>query len=84
VASTEVVRHSGVDVEDVPSAEWGWSGTAPRVWHVVLIVIAAFLLFMIHGNQVGHVEDYFLIAFAAGILVVVGRDWWLRRRGLTR
>ena len=68
----------------MPSAGWGWSGTAPRVWHVVLIVLAVFLLFMIHVNQVGHVEDYFLIAFAAGILIVVGRDWWLRRRGLTR
>ncbi len=84
MASTEVERHTGVDVEDVPSAAWGWSGTAPRVWHVVLIVIGLFLLFMIDGNQVGHVEDYFLIAFAAGIFVVVGRDWWLRRRGLTR
>jgi Protein of unknown function (DUF2631) len=84
VASTEVERHTGVDIEDVPSARWGWSGTAPRVWHVVLIVIAAFLLFMIHGNQVGHVEDYFLAGFAAVILFIVGRDWWLRRRALLR
>jgi Protein of unknown function (DUF2631) len=84
VASTEVERHTGVDIEDVPSARWGWSGTAPRVWHVVLIVIAAFLLFMIRGNQVGHVEDYFLVGFAAVILFIVGRDWWLRRRGLLR
>ena len=84
MASTEVERHTGVDIEDVPSARWGWSGTAPRVWHVVLIVIAAFLLFMIHGNQVGRVEDYFLVGFAAVILFIVGRDWWLRRRGLVR
>ena len=84
MASTEVERHTGAEVEDVPSAKWGWSGTAPRVWHVVLIVIALFLLFLIHGNHVGHVEDYFLIVFAAGILVVAGRDWWLRRRGLIR
>ncbi|PRC47351.1 DUF2631 domain-containing protein, partial [Mycobacterium sp. ITM-2017-0098] len=25
MASTEVERRSGVDVEEVPSAEWGWS-----------------------------------------------------------
>lgn len=79
--STEVERHTGVDVEDVPSAEWGWSGTAPRVWHVVLILIAGFLLLMVRGNQVGHVEDWYLIGFAVVILAVVFRDWYLRRRG---
>jgi hypothetical protein len=84
VAGTEVERHAGIDVEDVPSAQWGWSGTAPRVWHVVLILIAVFLLAMVQGNQVGHVEDWFLIAIAAVILFVVGRDWYLRRRGLIR
>ena len=25
MATTEVERSTGVDVEDVPSAEWGWS-----------------------------------------------------------
>ncbi|MDT5386957.1 MAG: hypothetical protein QOE04_598, partial [Mycobacterium sp.] len=25
MANTEVERHTGVDVEDVPSAAWGWS-----------------------------------------------------------
>ncbi|MCW2651773.1 MAG: hypothetical protein QOE41_1064 [Mycobacterium sp.] len=84
MAGTEVERHAGIDVEDVPSAQWGWSGTAPRVWHVVLILIAVFLLAMVQGNQVGHVEDWFLIAIAAVILFVVGRDWYLRRRGLIR
>ena len=31
MASTEVERHTGVDVEEVPSAEWGWSKENPRV-----------------------------------------------------
>jgi hypothetical protein len=39
---------------------------------------------MLRGNHVGLVEDWFLIAFATGILIVVGRDWYLRRRGLIR
>ena len=43
-----------------------------------------FLLAMLNGNHAGHVEDIFLIAFAALILVIVARDWWLRRRGWTR
>ena len=39
------------------------------------------LLLMMHGNHVGRVEDIWLIGFAALILLLVGRDWWLRRRG---
>ena len=34
MASTEVERHTGVDVEDVPSAEWGWSKENPRLQQI--------------------------------------------------
>jgi hypothetical protein len=84
VASTEVERYNGVDVEDVPSAEWGWSKENIRLIHIGGLLSAAFLLLMLIGNHVGHVEDWFLIGFAALILVAVGRDWWLRRRGWIR
>jgi hypothetical protein len=84
VANTEVVRHTGVDVEDVPSAEWGWSKENPRLIHVGGILAAIFMLCMLRGNHVGKVEDIFLVAFAVVILIVVARDWWLRRRGYTR
>jgi Protein of unknown function (DUF2631) len=84
MASTEVERRTGVDVEDVPSTEWGWSGDAPRLWHWVGIFIAGFLLLMMRGNHVGWVENWYLIAFAVLTLVAVGRDWYMRRRGLTR
>ena len=43
-----------------------------------------FLLCMLRGNHVGHVEDGFLIAFALLLVIVVVRDWWLRRRGWIR
>jgi len=84
MASTEVERHTGVDTAEVPSAEWGWSGDAPRLWRVVGILIAGFLLAMILGNHVGWVENWYLIALAALILGIVARDWYLRRKGLTR
>ncbi|MGE5696690.1 MAG: DUF2631 domain-containing protein [Candidatus Sericytochromatia bacterium] len=84
MASTEVERRSKVDVADVPSAEWGWSGDAPRLWHGVGIFIALFLLAMMRGNHVGWVENWYLIAFAVLILGAVGRAWYLRRKGLTR
>jgi uncharacterized protein DUF2631 len=84
VASTEVERHTGVDVEDVPSAHWGWSKENHRAIQIGGILAGLFILAMLRGNHVGHVEDAFLIGFAALIFLVVIRDWWLRRRGWTR
>jgi hypothetical protein len=84
VANTEVERHTGVDVEDVPSAEWGWSKENHKVIHIGGLLSAAFMLLMLRGNHVGHVEDGFLIAFAILIIIAVARDWWLRRRGWIR
>jgi hypothetical protein len=84
VANTEVERHTGVDVEDVPSAEWGWSKENHKLIHIGGLLSAAFMLLMLRGNHVGHVEDAFLIGFAILLVVVVARDWWLRRRGWIR
>ena len=84
MANTEVERHTGVDVEDVPSAEWGWSKENRKLIHIGGLLSAAFLLLMLRGNHVGHVEDAFLIGFAILLVLVVVRDWWLRRRGWLR
>jgi Protein of unknown function (DUF2631) len=84
VASTEVERHTGVDVEEVPSANWGWSKENHRLIRIGGILSAIFMLLMTHGNHVGHVEDIFLVFFAVVILGIVIRDWWLRRRGWIR
>ncbi len=84
MANTEVERHSGVDVEDVPSAKWGWSYMSPKVIQIGGLLSAVFLLVMMRGNHVGHVEDWFLISFAVLIVLAVVRDWWLRRRGWIR
>jgi Protein of unknown function (DUF2631) len=84
VANTEVERHTGVDVEDVPSAKWGWSKENHRAIQIGGILAGLFMLAMLRGNHVGHVEDAFLIGFAVLIFIIVGRDWWLRRRGWTR
>lgn len=84
MVSTEVERHTGVDVEDVPSAEWGWSKENYKEFHIGGILAALFLLALMYGNHTGRVENLFLIGFAALILAAVGRDWWLRRRGWIR
>ena len=84
MVSTELDRTDGVDVEDVPSAAWGWSRENHKLIQIGGIISALFLLAMLHGNHTGRVEDIFLVGFALAILAVVGRDWWLRRRGWTR
>lgn len=83
MASTEVERQ-GVDTAEVPSAAWGWSAINHRTWHMVGLGIVGFLLLMLRGNHVGHIEDYFLLAFAALSLVVVLRDIIGRKRGWLR
>ncbi|GAB2998688.1 DUF2631 domain-containing protein [Mycobacterium bourgelatii] len=84
MASTEVDKFNGVDPAEVPSAAWGWSKINVRTWHLTGLFIVGFLLVMLRGNHVGHVEDVFLIVFAALSLFVLVRDWWGRRRGWIR
>ncbi|KZS63152.1 MAG: DUF2631 domain-containing protein [Mycobacterium pseudokansasii] len=84
MVSTEVEQYTGVDPAEVPSAKWGWSRINHRTWHIVGLGIFVFLLAMLRGNHVGHVEDWFLIGFAALVLVVMVRDLWGRRRGWLR
>jgi hypothetical protein len=84
VASTEVERTSGVDVADVPSANWGWSKINHRNWRFTGLFIFVLLLAMLDGNHVGHIENLYVIGFAALVLFFVVRDWWGRRRGWLR
>jgi hypothetical protein len=84
VVSTEVERNTGVDTADVPSANWGWSRISHRTWHIVGLCVFGFLLCMMHGNHVGHVEDWYLVGSAALVLFVLVRDLWGRWRGWIR
>jgi hypothetical protein len=84
MVNTEVERYSDVDPAEVPSAAWGWSKINHRVWYATGIFIILFLVGMLHGNHVGRVEDWWLLAFAVGIAVVIVRDIVMRRRGLLR
>ena len=79
MASTEVERHTGVDVEEVPSAEWGWSTENYRFYQIGGLLAAGFLLLMIHGNHTGRVEDWFMVGFAAVLVGFVARSFYIRR-----
>jgi hypothetical protein len=84
MVNTEVERYSEVDPADVPSAAWGWSKITYRTWYALGIFIILFLVGMLRGNHVGHVEDWFLLAFAAIVAAVMLRDVIMRRRGMLR
>lgn len=84
VASTEVEHLTTVDTAEVPSAAWGWSKINHRTWHIAGFCGFVLLLAMLRGNHVGHVEDVFLVLFAALVLFVLVRDLWGRRRGWIR
>ena len=63
-----------VDIADVPSAEWGWSGESPKAAKVAAVVVIIALLSLMIGNHQGRVEDLFCIGFAALIAVILIRD----------
>ena len=77
-------RYSEVDPAEVPSAAWGWSKITYRTWYALGIFIILFLVGMLRGNHVGHVEDWFLLAFAVIVAAVMVRDVIMRRRGMLR
>ncbi|MFT4087953.1 MAG: DUF2631 domain-containing protein [Gordonia sp. (in: high G+C Gram-positive bacteria)] len=57
---------------DVPSARFGWSGTAPRTYAVAAFVCGLLLFAMCKGNHVGHVEDVYLIAIGVVLIGYAG------------
>lgn len=84
MASTEVERRSGVDVEEVPSAEWGWSTGSVKGYQIGGFLAGLFLLAMTHGNHTGRVEDIFVVGFALLLFGLVARSVYTTRNRDTR
>ena len=53
MVSTELDKTDGVDVEDVPSAAWGWSKENHKMIQIGGIVSGLFMLAMMKGNHIG-------------------------------
>jgi len=79
-ASYDPVEYTHEDIAEVPSADWGWTGESRRAMRIAALVVAAFLLFMMHGNHTGLVEDLYLIGFAVVLVGIVVRDIIVRRK----
>jgi hypothetical protein len=69
-----------VDPAEVPSAAWGWSGESRRTFRVAGWIVVVLLLCMLIGNHRGHVEDIYLVGFAAGIAGILIRDSILKNK----
>ena len=80
MAGTELQSTRGDVAAEVPSAEWGWSGEAPKFFRVMAVIAAVFLLLMLIGNHEGHVEILYLVGSAALLIFIVARDAVRRRR----
>jgi hypothetical protein len=85
VASTDLERHSGHEVatngvspQDEPSAEWGWHGSFPLGRQIAGWFAALACFAMLNGNQIGHVEDIYLVI--AGVILVGLLIWDLSKR----
>lgn len=74
------VENTHGDVAEVPSANWGWTGESRGAMRTGALLVAVFLLFMMHGNHTGMVEDLYLIGFAAVLVGIVIRDVIVRRK----
>lgn len=69
---------------DEPSAEWGWHGTLPRGAQLAGWFIALAMFGMLIGNQVGHVEDIYLVLTGITLVGLLLRSARRRRESWRR
>ena len=81
MVSTELDMTDGVDVEDVPSAAWGWSKENHKVIQIGGMLAAVFMLAMLQRQPCRSRRGHLPYRLRRADLVIVVRDWWLRRRG---
>lgn len=77
-SSDASVSVNGVSPQDEPSANWGWHGSFPRGRQIAGWFAAAACFIMLIGNQIGHVEDIYLII--TGVILVLLLIWDLNKR----
>ena len=77
--SRRVARRGGVSAADEPSAEWGWSGTFPNATRIAGVVVAIILLVLLLGPYQSHLQDFWMIPIALGLVAMVARGIIKRR-----
>jgi hypothetical protein len=69
--SRRTARKGGVDPRDEPSAEWGWHGSFPNGQRIAGVVTAIVLLLLLLGPYQTHLQDWWMIPIALGILGLI-------------
>ncbi|OZG26762.1 hypothetical protein BH683_022955 [Williamsia sp. 1138] len=77
MASTEVEYKP--EPAEAPSARFGWHGEGMKTYKIAAWVSVVALLGMVIGNHEGHVEDLYLVGFAALIVFLLVRGEVLSR-----
>ena len=67
--TTKEIVVDGISSLDEPSVEWGWHKHSVKIGWAVGGFFVLFLLGMLFGNHIGHVEDIWLIALAVILLI---------------
>ena len=74
-----VVRAGAHPVEHERPEDWGWHGETGRWGRIGGIVATLFMLAYLWGNHEGRVEDIWVVAIAALMVLVLLMDWRRRR-----
>ena len=82
--SRRVARRGDSEVGDEPGLEWGWHGTFPNALRVAGVVVAILLLVMLIGPYQSHLQDWWLVLIALGLLALIVRGTIKRRNAWRR
>jgi uncharacterized protein DUF2631 len=74
-----VVRADSHPVEHERPEEWGWHGETGKWGRITSWIAILFLLAYIVGNHEGRMEDYWILAIAALMVLLKVMDFFRRR-----
>ena len=74
-----VVRADAHPVERERPEEWGWHGETGKWGRVGAVIATLFMLAFLFGNHEGRVEDIWVVAVAALMVLILLLDWRRRR-----
>ena len=75
----KTARRGGVDPLDEPSAEWGWHGAFPNAIRIAGVLVGILLLVLTLGPYQSHLQDFWMVPMALGLLWLVVRGTMKRR-----
>ena len=74
-----VVRAGAEPVEHERPEEWGWHGETGKWGRIGGVIATLFMLAYLYGNHEGRIEDIWVVAIAALMILILLLDWRRRR-----